>query len=154
MECKSIKDVDLKGKRVLVRVDFNVPMEAGKISDDTRIRAALPTIQLLRDKGAGVILVSHLGRPKGKVNDELRLDPVAVRLGELLKAEVIKVSESIGPEAEEAAASLTSGQVLLLENIRFYPGEEKNDPDFAAQLARLADVFVSDAFGTDRKSVV
>lgn len=152
MECKSIKDVDLKGKRVLVRVDFNVPMEAGKISDDTRIRAALPTIQLLRDKGAGVILVSHLGRPKGKVNDELRLDPVAVRLGELLKAEVIKVSESIGPEAEEAAASLTSGQVLLLENIRFYPGEEKNDPDFAAQLARLADVFVSDAFGTAHRA--
>lgn len=152
MECKTIRDIDLKGKKVLVRVDFNVPMADGEISDDTRIREALPTIRHLRDQGARIILVSHLGRPKGQVKEELRLDPVAVRLGELLGTEVLKVATSIGEEARQAANSLRDGQVLLLENIRFYPGEEKNDPEFAAELAQLAEIFVGDAFGAAHRA--
>ncbi|MGI6366018.1 MAG: phosphoglycerate kinase [Bacillota bacterium] len=152
MECKTVRDIDFKGKRVLVRVDFNVPMAEGKVSDDTRIREALPTIRHLRDQGARIILVSHLGRPKGQVKEELRLDPVAAHLGQLLGAEVQKIAVSIGPEARQAAESLRDGQVLLLENIRFYPGEEKNDPEFAAELAQLAEVFVSDAFGAAHRA--
>lgn len=152
MECKTIRDIDLKGKKVLVRVDFNVPMADGEISDDTRIREALPTIRHLRDQGARIILVSHLGRPKGQVKEELRLDPVAVRLGELLGTEVLKVATSIGEEARQAANSLRDGQVHLLENIRFYPGEEKNDPEFAAELAQLAEIFVGDAFGAAHRA--
>lgn len=151
MECKTIRDQELKGRRALVRVDFNVPMADGAITDDTRIRAALPTIRLLMDKGAKTILVSHLGRPKG-VDDSLRLDPVARRLGELLKTEVRKISSSIGAEAKAAAAELPDGGILLLENIRFYPEEEKNDPGFAAELAKLADVYVNDAFGTAHRA--
>jgi len=152
MECKTIRDVDLRGKRVLVRVDFNVPMDGDRITDDTRIRAALPTINFLRERGARVILVSHLGRPKGAVKEELRLDPVAGRLGEYLGIPVHKTAESVGPEARQAVDALQVGEVLLLENIRFYPGEEKNDPDFAAQLAELADIFVNDAFGTAHRA--
>jgi len=148
----TIKDADVKGKRVLVRVDFNVPMQEGKISDDTRIKAALPTIQELAQRGARLVLVSHLGRPKGSVKDELRLDAVAQRLGQLLETQVKKIGESVGPKAQAAADDLENGQILLLENIRFYPGEEKNDPQFAAQLAQLADIFVSDAFGTAHRA--
>lgn len=152
MDCKTIRDMELQGKRVLVRVDFNVPMDGGEITDDTRIRAALPTIRRLQELGARIILVSHLGRPKGNVTDDLRLDPVARRLGELLKTDVVKTSSSVGREAEEAVSALAQGEILLLENIRFYPGEEKNDPEFAAQLAELAEVFVSDAFGTAHRA--
>lgn len=152
MDCKTIRDMELQGKRVLVRVDFNVPMDGGEITDDTRIQAALPTIRRLQELGARIILVSHLGRPKGNVTDDLRLDPVARRLGELLKTDVVKTSSSVGREVEEAVSALAQGEILLLENIRFYPGEEKNDPEFAAQLAGLADVFVSDAFGTAHRA--
>lgn len=151
MECKTIRNLQLKGKRVLVRVDFNVPMNNGEITDDTRIRAAVPTIRTLREQGARVVLVSHLGRPKG-ITDELRLDPVAQRLGELMNIKVAKIASSVGAEAEEAAAGLHNGDVLLLENIRFYPGEEKNDSEFAGQLAKLADVYVNDAFGTAHRA--
>jgi phosphoglycerate kinase len=152
MECNSIREANFRGKRVLVRVDFNVPMSAGKITDDTRIRAALPTINNLLQQGAKVVLVSHLGRPKGTIKEELRLDPVARRLEELLRVKVAKANSSIGTAAEAAVAALEDGQVLLLENIRFYPGEEKNDPEFAAELAKLADVFVNDAFGTAHRA--
>ncbi|MDD4658838.1 MAG: phosphoglycerate kinase, partial [Eubacteriales bacterium] len=142
------KSADFRGKRVLLRVDFNVPMSLGEITDDTRIRAALPTIDFLRRQGARLVLASHLGRPKGAVKEELRLDPVARRLEKLLGVTVAKVDSSIGQEAQAAAAALKDGDVLLLENIRFYPGEEKNDPEFAQELAKLADVFVNDAFST------
>jgi len=152
MECKSIKSAEFRGKRVLLRVDFNVPMSAGEITDDTRIRAALPTIDFLRRQGARLVLVSHLGRPKGTVKEELRLDPVARRLEKLLAVPVAKVDSSIGKEAQAAVAALNDGDVLLLENIRFYPGEEKNDPEFAEKLAKLADVFVNDAFGTAHRA--
>ncbi|MBV9120973.1 MAG: phosphoglycerate kinase [Chloroflexi bacterium] len=145
---KSVKDVELKGKRVLVRVDFNVPLEHGRITDDTRIRASLPTIQYLIEQGAKTILVSHLGRPDGKVVDDLRLAPVAQRLGELLGKPVDYVPESVGPVAEQHVKALRAGGVALLENIRFHPEEEQNDPAFAKSLAALAEVFVNDAFGT------
>ncbi|HBN08177.1 MAG TPA: phosphoglycerate kinase [Cyanobacteria bacterium UBA8530] len=149
---KTIKDLsDLKGKRVLVRVDFNVPLKEGRITDDTRIRAALPTIEHLRQKGARVILVSHLGRPKG-VTENLRLDPIAKRLSELLKNEVKKVEDSVGASVKAAVDSMKEGEVLLLENIRFYPEEEKNDPEFAKKLAENADIFVNDAFGTAHRA--
>lgn len=152
MECKSIKSAAIKGKRVLLRVDFNVPMSAGEVTDDTRIRAALPTIKHLRGQGARLILASHLGRPKGTVKDELRLDPVARQLEKLLGAPVAKVDTAIGEEAQQAVSALKDGDVLLLENIRFYPGEEKNEPAFARELAQLADVFVNDAFGTAHRA--
>ncbi|MGE5707367.1 MAG: phosphoglycerate kinase [Bacteroidota bacterium] len=149
---KTIQDLkNLTGKRVLVRVDFNVPMKDGKITDDTRIRAALPTIEFLRKAGARVILVSHLGRPKG-VTESLRLDPVAVRLGELLNTKVQKANDSIGPEVEKMVQGLKDGEVLLLENIRFYPEEEKNDKEFAKKLASLAEIYVNDAFGTAHRA--
>lgn len=149
---KTIKDLkDLTGKRVLVRVDFNVPMKEGKITDDTRIRAALPTIDHLRKAGARVILTSHLGRPKG-VTETLRLDPIAARLGELLNIKVQKANDSIGPEVEKMAQGLKDGDVLLLENIRFYPEEEKNDKEFAKKLASLAEIYVNDAFGTAHRA--
>ncbi|NLY31439.1 MAG: phosphoglycerate kinase [Firmicutes bacterium] len=153
MECKSIKSAAIKGKRVLLRVDFNVPMSAGEVTDDTRIRAALPTIKHLRGQGARLILVSHLGRPKGTVKDELRLDPVARQLEKLLGAPVAKVDTAIGEEAQQAVSALKDGDVLLLENIRFYPGEEKNEPAFARELAQLADIFVNDAFGTAHRAL-
>jgi phosphoglycerate kinase len=149
---KTVRDIAVKGKRVLVRVDFNVPLENGEVADDTRIRAALPTIQYLLEQGAAVILMSHLGRPKGKVQDELRLDPVARRLSQLLGRDVGKLDDCVGPETLRAAKSLEPGQVLLLENLRFHPEEEENDPDFARQLASLADVYVNDAFGTAHRA--
>ena len=152
MDCKSMKDIDLKGKGVLVRVDFNVPMSDGVITDNTRIRAALPTVQYLREQGAKIILVSHLGRPKGSIREELRLDPIADELGSLLNIKVTKLDTSVGEDAKTAVARMEKGEVLLLENIRFYPGEEKNDPEFARQLAQLADIFVNDAFGTAHRA--
>ncbi|CEP66917.1 Phosphoglycerate kinase [Moorella glycerini] len=148
----TLKDLDLNNKRVLVRVDFNVPLEAGRVTDNTRIRAALPTIQYLIDHGARVILMSHLGRPKGKVKEELRLDPVARELEGLLGRPVHKVNDCIGPEVETAVAALKPGEVLLLENLRFYPEEEKNDPEFAKKLASLADLYVNDAFGAAHRA--
>jgi len=152
MKKKSVKDVDVSGKRVLVRVDFNVPMENGRITDDTRIKASLPTIEYLIQQGARLILVSHLGRPKGKVNEELRLAPVAERLSELLGRPVRALPEAVGPAVEEACRNLAPGDVVLLENIRFYPGEEANDPEFSRQLAALADLYVNDAFGTAHRA--
>lgn len=144
----SVEALDVAKKTVLLRVDFNVPLENGAVADDTRIRAALPTIQYLTQAKAKVVLVSHLGRPKGSPKPELTLRPVAERLAELLEAPVAFCSQTVGQEAVEHAGKLPPGGVLLLENVRFYPEEEKNDPEFAASLARLAECFVSDAFGT------
>jgi phosphoglycerate kinase len=152
MNKQTIRDLDLKGKKVFCRVDFNVPMKDGQITDETRIRAAIPTIQALVEQGAKVILASHLGRPKGEVVEELRLTPVASRLSELLGKAVKKVDEAYGPQAEEAANALTEGEVLLLENVRFYPGEEKNDTELAKAFAALADVYVNDAFGAAHRA--
>jgi phosphoglycerate kinase len=153
MDKKTIRDIDLAGKRVLVRVDFNVPLDSQQhITDDTRIRAALPTIRYLLDQGAAVILMSHLGRPDGKVVDTLRLAPVAQRLSELLGRPVEMAAESVGPAVEAQARALQPGQVLLLENLRFHKEEEKNDPDFARQLAALGEVYVNDAFGTAHRA--
>ena len=149
---RTVRDIEVKGKRALVRVDFNVPLADGKVADDTRIRAALPTIQYLLEQGAAVILMSHLGRPKGQMREELRMDPVARRLSELLGRKVTKLDDCIGPEVEQAAAKLQAGQVVLLENLRFHPEEEENDLDFAQQLASLADVYVNDAFGTAHRA--
>ncbi|MEG6566969.1 phosphoglycerate kinase [Thermoanaerobacterium saccharolyticum] len=150
---KTVRDVDVKGKRVLVRVDFNVPMDSEKnITDDTRIKAALPTIQYLLDNNAKVILVSHLGRPKGKFNMEYSMKPVAKRLSELLGKQVIVADDVIGEDAKAKANALKDGEVLLLENVRFHAEEEKNDPDFSKELASLADVFVNDAFGTAHRA--
>lgn len=143
---------DLSGKRVLVRADFNVPLdESGNITDDTRIRAALPTIQDLTSKGAKVILCSHFGRPKG-VDDKLRLTPVAKRLSELLGSQVVKCDDCIGDEVVAKVGAMQNGQVALLENVRFYAEEEKNDPDFAKKLASVADLYVNDAFGTAHRA--
>lgn len=150
---KTVRDVEVSSRKVLVRVDFNVPLDKrGEIADDNRIRAALPTLRYLLDHGAAVILMSHLGRPKGAVDDSLRLDPVARRLGELLQAPVGKVSQVVGPEAEAAAAALRPGEVLLLENIRFEPGETSNDDALARSLAGLADLYVNDAFGAAHRA--
>src|SRR6266545_5682516 len=150
---KSVRDVDVSGKGVLVRVDFNVPFDRnGGIADDTRIRAALPTIRYLQQKDARVILCSHLGRPDGKVVQSLRLTPVAQRLTQLLGQPVRTTADCIGPEAEAAAAALGPGDALLLENLRFHAEEEKNDPEFARKLASLADVYVNDAFGTAHRA--
>ncbi|WJE52467.1 phosphoglycerate kinase [Bacillus cereus] len=152
MNKKSIRDVDLKGKRVFCRVDFNVPMKEGKITDETRIRAALPTIQYLVEQGAKVILASHLGRPKGQVVEEMRLTPVAARLGELLGKDVKKADEAFGPAVQEMVAAMNEGDVLVLENVRFYAGEEKNDAELAKEFAALADLFVNDAFGAAHRA--
>lgn len=149
---KTIKDVNVGGKRVLVRVDFNVPLEAQQVTDDTRIRAALPTIEYLVEREARVILCSHLGRPGAEVVEDLRMDPVANRLADLLEQEVLKADDCVGPEVEEAVSNLNPGQVLMLENTRFHPGEKANDPDFAAQLASVADLYVSDAFGAAHRA--
>jgi phosphoglycerate kinase len=149
---KTIKDVDFKGKRALVRVDFNVPIKDGVVGDDTRIRAALPTINYLLDHGAMVILCSHLGRPKGKVDPKYTLKPVAEYLSKLMGKPVKFAEDCIGPVAETAAAGLKTGEILVLENTRYYEGEEKNDLDMARQLASLADVFVNDAFGTAHRA--
>ncbi|MGI6662328.1 MAG: phosphoglycerate kinase [Bacillota bacterium] len=152
MAKKTIRDAQVKDKRCFVRVDFNVPMKEGRITDDSRIRAALPTIEYLISHGAKVILASHLGRPKGKVVPELRLDPVALRLGELLGRKVVKLSDCVGPEVGAYVSGMSPGSVVLLENVRFYPGEEKNDPDFARDMASLADIFVNDAFGAAHRA--
>lgn len=155
MNKKTIEDIDVKGKRVLVRVDFNVPQdETGKITDDRRIRAALPTIQYLVNQGAKTILVSHLGRPKGKPEDKEKftLKPVAERLSELLGKPVPLAPDCVGPEVEKMVQAMKDGDVLLLENVRFHPEEEKNDPEFAKQLASLAEVYVNDAFGTAHRA--
>jgi len=155
MAKKTIRDVEWAGKRALVRVDFNVPQDdAGAITDDTRIRAALPTIRYLLEHGAGVVLMSHLGRPKGKVNPKYSMRPVVERLFELLpEATEVKKTEVItGESAEAAAASVRPGQVLMLENTRFDPREEKNDPEMSAELAKLGDVFVNDAFGAAHRA--
>ncbi len=149
----SIDDIDVKGKRVLVRVDFNVPVDDnGNITDDRRIKAALPTIQKLAGNGAKVILVSHFGRPKGGPSDKYRMDNIGKRLGELLGKPVVKVNDSIGEEPKKAIADLPFSGVLLLENVRFYKEEEANDEAFAGKLAELADIYVNDAFGTAHRA--
>ncbi len=143
---------DLLGKKVLIRADFNVPLDNGSITDDTRIRAALPTIQDLISKGAKVILSSHFGRPKGQVNEKMRLTPVGVRLSELLGKEVKKCDDCIGEEVASTVAAMENGDVVLLENVRFYAEEEKNDPEFAKKLASVANLYVNDAFGTAHRA--
>jgi phosphoglycerate kinase len=152
MNKKTIKDIDVKGQRALVRVDFNVPMENGQVSDDRRIRAALPTINYLLDHGASVILMSHLGRPKGGPDPKYAMGPVAKKLQELLGRPVKKLDDCIGPEVEAACQTLRPGEVILLENTRFYKEEEKNDPTFAAKLAALGQVYVNDAFGSAHRA--
>ncbi|WP_445488098.1 phosphoglycerate kinase [Niallia sp. 03133] len=152
MNKKTIRDIDLKGKKVFVRVDFNVPMKDQEITDETRIQAALPTINELVEKGAIVILASHLGRPKGQVVEELRLTPVAARLSELLGKNVVKTDESYGEAVIAEISKLSEGDVLLLENVRFNAGEEKNDAELAKSYADLADVFVNDAFGAAHRA--
>jgi len=150
---RTLREIDVKGKRVLVRVDFNVPLnDQGDVADDSRLVATLPTIRYLLEQGAGVILMSHLGRPEGKVNDKLRLGGVARRLGELLGRPVKKVDDCVGPAVVAAAGQLQPGEVLLLENLRFHPEEEANDREFARSLASLADAYVDDAFGTAHRA--
>jgi phosphoglycerate kinase len=148
---KTVRDIDVRGKRVFVRVDFNVPLDHGRITDDLRIQAALPTIQYLLDHGAAVILASHLGRPKGP-DPELRMDPIAARLGELLHRPVKKLDDCVGPVVEDQVFAMRPGDVVLLENLRFHRDEEANEPVFAHALARLADVYVNDAFGTAHRA--
>lgn len=149
----NLSAADVSGKRVFIRADFNVPLnEQGEITDDTRIRAALPTIQDLTSKGAKVILSSHMGRPKAQVNESMRLTPVAKRLSELLGQDVIKCDDCIGDDVAATINGMSDGQVALLENVRFYAGEEKNDPEFAKQLAANADLYVNDAFGTAHRA--
>ena len=154
MAKRSVKDLNLKGRKVLIRVDFNVPIKGGRIGDDTRIRASLPTIEYALQQGAGtVILCSHLGRPKGRPNPEYTLQPVATRLSELLKRPVVFATDCVGEPAQKAIAGAGSnGGVVLLENLRFHAEEEKNDPAFAKQLADLADVYVNDAFGSAHRA--
>lgn len=149
---KTIRDIDAKGKKVLIRVDFNVPLKDGVVGDDTRIQAALPTIKYLLDQGAALILCSHLGRPKGEVNEKYSMKPVAEHLAKVLGMKVAFATDCIGPAAEAAARELKAGEVLLLENTRFHAGEEKNDLDMAKQMASLADLFVNDAFGTAHRA--
>ena len=146
---KTVKDIDVGGKKVLLRCDFNVPQDktTGAITDDKRIRAALPTIQYLLDQGAAVIACSHLGKPKGEVKPELSLKPVSVRLSELLGKPVIMAGDVVGPDAKAKAAALKPGEIMLLENTRFEPGETKNDPELAKEMASMAEIYVSDAFG-------
>lgn len=152
MNKKSIKDVEVKGKKVFCRVDFNVPMQNGEITDDTRIQAALPTIEYLTSQGAKVILASHLGRPKGQVVEELRLDPVAKRLSDLTGKDIVKTDAVFGPEVDEAIAGLSEGDILLIENVRFEAGEEKNDEQLAQAFADMADLYVNDAFGAAHRA--
>ncbi|HEX3734758.1 MAG TPA: phosphoglycerate kinase [Solirubrobacterales bacterium] len=148
----SVRDAEVSGRRVLVRVDFNVPLDAGEVADDMRIRAALPTLELLRERGAALVLASHLGRPNGKVDPALSLAPVAARLSELLGAEVKQAPAVIGGEVDLMVGALGPGDVLLLENTRFEPGETENDPKLAAALGQLADLYVNDAFGAAHRA--
>ena len=149
---KTIEDINCKGKRVLVRCDFNVPMKDGAITDDKRIREALPTIKYLAENGAKVILCSHFGRPKGEFNMAYSLAPVAARLSELLGKEVVLAKDVIGEDAQAKAAALSEGDIMLIENVRFHKEEEKNDPEFAKALASLAEIYVNDAFGTAHRA--
>jgi phosphoglycerate kinase len=149
---KTIRDIDVQGKRVLVRVDYNVPVKEGKVGDDTRIRAAMPTLDYLLENGAALILCSHLGRPKGGPEPKYSLKPVADHLSTLMKNPVLFAEDCVGPVAEKAAHALKPGEVLLLENTRFHPEEEKNDLGMAKQLASLADIYVNDAFGSAHRA--
>lgn len=152
MNKKTVRDLDLKGKRVLMRADFNVPLHDGAITDDTRIQAALPTINYILEHGATLILMSHLGRPKGKVNPALSLKPVVARLSELLGRNIQLAPSNVGPEVEAMVAASKPGTVIMLENVRFQAGEKKNNPELAAQMAKLGDVFINDAFGTAHRA--
>ncbi len=152
MATPGLADLHLSGKRVLVREDLNVPMDGGRVTDDTRIQAAVPTLRDLRARGAKVIVMSHLGRPKGLVVENLRLAPVAKALGEALGCDVAAISDCIGDVATKAVAAMKNGDVVLLENLRFHPGEESNDPEFARSLAALGDLYVNDAFGTAHRA--
>jgi phosphoglycerate kinase len=149
---KTVRDIDVRGKRVFLRADLNVPLDDGRITDDTRIRASLPTIVYLLERGASVILASHLGRPKGKVNDALRLKPVADRLGKLLGRPVRMTGDALGPGVQVAIDKLRPGDLLMLENLRFHSDEEANDPKFAKALADMADIYVNDAFGSAHRA--
>lgn len=148
----SVKDLDLKGKRVLMRVDFNVPLKEKRVTDDTRIKAALPTINFILDKGASLVLMSHLGRPKGKVVEDLRMDPVAKRLEELLGRKVKKLDECVGETVKREVEKMRPGDIILLENTRFYKEEKANEENFAKKLASFGDIFVNDAFGTAHRA--
>ncbi len=153
MAKKSVRDIEVSGKRVLVRADLNAPQrEDGSVSDDTRLRASRPTLQYLRTHGASVVLMSHLGRPKGKVDERYRMAPIAAKLSEILGQDVIMAPDCVGPEVEALAAKLEPGQILLLENLRFHKEEEANDPVFAQALAKLGDIYVNDAFGTAHRA--
>ncbi len=149
---KTIKDVDVRGKRVLVRVDFNVPLAEGAVTDDTRVRAALPTIRYLVDHGARVVLMSHLGRPNGEPDLAYSMKAVRRALQRLIGRNVAFSPDAVGPEAEEAVGRMIDGEILMLENVRFYPGEKANDPEFASQLAALGDIYVNDAFGAAHRA--
>jgi len=150
---QSLRELDVYNKRVLVRVDFNVPIDKkGNIIDDTRIRESLPTLNYLVEQGARVIAISHLGRPKGKPKEELRMDKVAHHLGQLMEKKVLKVDECVGPKVKQVIEGMKPGDILVLENVRFYPGEEANDPEFSRQLAELADIYVNDAFGAAHRA--
>jgi phosphoglycerate kinase len=149
---KTVKDVDVRGKRVLVRVDFNVPLAEGTVTDDTRVRAALPTIRYLVDHGARVVLVSHLGRPKGEPDPQFSLQPVVRVLQRLIGRNVVFVEDLVGADAQEAVSRMVDGEIVMLENLRFDPGEKANDPVFAAKLAALADIYVDDAFGAAHRA--
>ncbi|ELK47990.1 phosphoglycerate kinase [Halobacillus sp. ACCC02827] len=152
MNKQTIRDVEVQGKTVFCRVDFNVPMADGEVTDDTRIKAALPTIKHLTGNGAKVVLASHLGRPKGEVVEDLRLDPVAKRLSDLLGQTVTKTDEVVGDEVNKAVSDMANGDIVLIENVRFHPGEEKNDADLAKAFADLADLYVNDAFGAAHRA--
>jgi phosphoglycerate kinase len=152
MDKQTVRDIDVSGKRVFLRADLNVPLDDGKITDDTRIRASLPTIRYLLEHGGSVILASHLGRPKGKVNDALRLKPVADRLGQLLGRQVRMTGDALGPGVQDAVGKLRPGELILLENLRFHAEEETNDPGFSKQLADLAEIYVDDAFGSAHRA--
>ena len=152
LQKKTVRDVDVSGKRVFLRADLNVPLDDGRITDDTRIRASIPTIRYLLERGASVVLASHLGRPKGKVNDALRLKPVADRLSQLLGGSVRMTGDALGPGVHDAVGKLRPGELILLENLRFHGEEEANDPKFAKALADLADLYVDDAFGSAHRA--